>query len=173
MNYQTFSNLQFRQLLKKFFHSIHIDSRDTSGEQTPLVSVDITRLVLMFRKASNIHFQPKKRCTMVAPTQVEIPFYRGNGRQHGRRCGALAQVIWRTATLFLKKYIVPAGKRVGADLLEFAAPDIAGIVSGRRNFEAAAKNVGKQTLTKQLGSGNRWRTASRVIPTKSETRTNR
>ena len=56
MNYQTFSNLQFRPLLKNFFHSIHIDLRDTSGEKIPFVSVGITRLVLMFRKASNIHF---------------------------------------------------------------------------------------------------------------------
>ena len=55
MNYQTFSNLQFRPLLKNSFHSIHIDLRDTSGEKIPFVSVGITRLVLMFRKASNIH----------------------------------------------------------------------------------------------------------------------
>ena len=56
MNYQTFSNLQFRPLLKSFFHSIHIDLRDTSGEKLRFVSVGITRLVLMFIKASNIHF---------------------------------------------------------------------------------------------------------------------
>ena len=56
MIYQTFSNLQTRPLLKIFFHSIHIDLRDTSGEKIPFVSVGITRLVLMFRKASNIHF---------------------------------------------------------------------------------------------------------------------
>ena len=56
MNYQTFSNLQFRPLLNNSFHSIHIDLRDTSGEKIPFVSVGITRLVLMFRKASNIHF---------------------------------------------------------------------------------------------------------------------
>ena len=56
MNYQTFSNLQFRPLLKNSIHSIHIDLRDTSGEKIPFVSVGITRLVLMFRKASNIHF---------------------------------------------------------------------------------------------------------------------
>ena len=31
MNYQTFSSLQFRPLLKRYFHSIHIDLRDTSG----------------------------------------------------------------------------------------------------------------------------------------------
>ena len=36
MNYQTFSNLQFRPLLKYSFHSTHIDMRDTSGEKIPL-----------------------------------------------------------------------------------------------------------------------------------------
>ena len=56
MNYQTFSNLVFRRLLKNSFHSNHIDLRDTSGRKTPLVSAGITGLVLMFRKASNIHF---------------------------------------------------------------------------------------------------------------------
>ena len=56
MNYPTFSNLQFRRLLKNSFHSIHIDLRDTSGEKIPFVSVGITRLVFMFRKASDIHF---------------------------------------------------------------------------------------------------------------------
>ena len=56
MKYQTFSILQFRPLLKNSFPSIHIDPRDTSGEKILLLSVGITRLVLMFRKASNIHF---------------------------------------------------------------------------------------------------------------------
>ena len=55
MNYQTFSNLQFRPLLENSFHSIHNDLRDTSGEKMPFVSVGITRLVLMFRKVTSIH----------------------------------------------------------------------------------------------------------------------
>ena len=37
MNYQTFSNLQFRPLLENSFHSLHIDLRDTSGEKIPFV----------------------------------------------------------------------------------------------------------------------------------------
>ena len=68
---------------------------------------------------------------MVAAREVEIPFYRGNGRQQGRGLGALAQVIGRTAIPFLRKYIIPAAKRVGAGLLEFAAPGPAEVVSGR------------------------------------------
>ena len=141
MNYQTFSNLQFRPLLKNSFHSIHIVLRDTSGEKIPFVSVGITRLVLMFRKASDIHFLPKKLYKMVASRQVEIAYYRGVGRKRGRGLGALAQVIGRTAIPFLRKYFVPAAKRVGADLLEFAVPEVAEVVGGRKNFKTAAKSV--------------------------------
>ena len=104
---------------------------------------------------------------MVASRQVEIPYYRGVGRQRGRGFGALAQVIGRTALPFLRKYIVPAAKRVGADLLDFAAPEIGEVISGRKSFKSAAKSVGRQTLRKQLGEGSRKKTASRIIPTNS------
>ena len=111
---------------------------------------------------------------MVASGQVEIPYYRGVGRQRGRGFGTLAQVIGRTAIPFLRKYIVPGAKRVGADSLEFAVREIAEVVSGRKNFKTAAKSVGRQTTKKQLREGSRRRmggtrkkTASRVIPTKS------
>ena len=137
---------------------------------------------------------------MVASRQVEIPYYRAVGRQRGRGFGALAQVIGRTAIPFLRKYVVPAAKRIGADMLEFAVPEIAEVVSGRKNFKTAAKNVGKKTLRKQLGQGegqgsrravgsasgrelaygrqgSRWtgrkRTASRIIPTKSTKQSSR
>ena len=110
---------------------------------------------------------------MVASRQVEIPYYRGVGRERGRGFGALAQVIGRTAIPFLRKYIVPAAKRIGADLLEFAVPEIAEVVSGRKNFKTAAKSVEKQALEKQLGKGSRKRTASRTIPTKSTKQTSR
>ena len=115
---------------------------------------------------------------MVASREVEIPYYRGVGRQRGRGFGAPAQVIGRTAISFLRKCIIPAAKRVGADLLDFAVPESAVVVSGRKNFETAAKSVGRQTLRKQLGSGSRKRKgaigkrqASRFIPTKSAKQT--
>ena len=92
---------------------------------------------------------------MVASRQVEIPFYRGIGRQRSWGFGALAQVFGRTAIPFLRKYIIPGAKRVGADLLEFAVPELAEVVSGGKNFKASAKSVGRQTLSKQLGSGNK------------------
>ena len=104
---------------------------------------------------------------MVAPRQVEIPLYRGVGRQRGRGFGALAQTIGRTAIPFLCKYIVQAAKRVGADLLEFAVTDFAEVVRGGKNIKTAAKSVERQTLRKQLVSGGKKRSASRFIPTKT------
>ena len=98
---------------------------------------------------------------MVPSREVEFPYYKGVGRQRGRGFGALAQVIGRTAFPFLRNYIVPAAKRVGADLLQFAVPEIAEDVSGRKNIKTAAKSVGRQTLRKQLGSGSRKWSASK------------
>ena len=110
MNYQTFSNLQFRPLLKNSFHSIHIDLRDSSGEKIPFVAVGITRLVMMFRKVANFHFSHIRHYKMVASRKVEIPYYSGVGRQRRRGFGALAQAMGRTRIPFLRKYVVPAAK---------------------------------------------------------------
>ena len=112
------------------------------------VSVGITRHVLMFRKASNIHFYFKRSYKIVALRQVEIPFCGAFGRKRGRGFGALAQVVGRTANPFLRKLIFPAAKRVGADSLEFAAQKIAEVVIGGINFKTAAKSVPRQTLRK-------------------------
>ena len=68
---------------------------------------------------------------------------------------------------FLQENIDPTAKRVGANLLIVASPYIVEVVSGRKNFKTAAKNVGGQNLRKHLGSGSRERTASKVIKTKN------
>ena len=69
---------------------------------------------------------------MVASNSLEYPYYKGIGRQRESGFEALAQDIRRTAILFLRKYIVPAAKRVGADLLEFAVPEVTDVVSGKK-----------------------------------------
>ena len=52
----------------------------------------------------------------------DLSYFRVYSRQRGRGFGALAQTIGRTAIPFLRRYVVPAAKRVGADLLDIAAP---------------------------------------------------
>ena len=114
---------------------------------------------------------------MVASQQVGIPYDRGVGRQRGRAFCSLAQVIGRTAFPFLPKYVVPAVKRIGADMLEFAAPEIGEVITGRKSFKSAAKSMGKQTLRKELAEGSRRRTGGsksrRIIPTKTTKQSSR
>ena len=83
----------------------------------------------------------------------DLPYFRGYSRQRGRGFGSLAQTIGRTAIPFLRRYVVPAAKRVGADLIELAAPEIGNVLAGRKKFKSAATDVGKNTLRKQLGGG--------------------
>ena len=100
---------------------------------------------------------------MVASRQVEIPLVdnlEGNSVH-------LHKLLGESQIHFCLNLFFQAAKRVGADLLAFAAPESAQIVSGRKNFKTVAKSVGKQTLRKQIGSGGRKRTASSVLPTKS------
>ena len=73
----------------------------------------------------------------------------------GIRCTCIS--YWGAAIPFLRKNIVPAAKRVVADLLEVAFPKNLEVVSGRKKFKTTAKNVGRQTLRKNLVSGNRKR----------------
>ena len=100
---------------------------------------------------------------MVASNTLELPYYKSIRRQRGRGLGALAQVIGRTAILFLRKYIVPNGTRAGADLLEFAVPEVVDVISGKKNFKTAAKDVGRQTMRKQHGGSKQ----KRIIPVKN------
>ena len=79
----------------------------------------------------------------------------------------------RTPIPFLLKYVVPHTERVDSDFLEFAVPEIADVVSSRKNSKTAAMCLEKQNLIKHLGSGSRLWIASKVFPTKSAKETGR
>ena len=101
----------------------------------------------------------------------DLPYFRGYSRQKGRGLGALAQTIGRTAIPFLRKHVVPAAKRVGADLPDIAAPKIGKFLTGKKKFKSVAADVGKKTLRKQLKVGKiRKRRIIRRTPPKNSRR---
>ena len=85
---------------------------------------------------------------MVASRELELLYYRGVTRQRGRGFGTLAEVIGRTAVPFVKKFMVPAARRVGADLLDYAVPEMTEVISGKKSLKSAVTSVGKETLRK-------------------------
>ena len=84
--------------------------------------------------------------------------------------GLLRKLLGELQFPFCVNIVVPPAKRIGADMLEFAVPEIGEVVSGRKNFKTAAKSVGKKTLKKQLGEGKKHK---RIIPTKSTKQSSR
>ena len=112
---------------------------------------------------------------MVAQSSANFPIFRGHARQSGRGFGALAKTLARTAIPFIKKYIVPAAKRIGADLFEIAAPGIGEVVRGRKKLKTFAKDVGKKKVRKQLGGGKKKskRRTRRTISQKSSSKISR
>ena len=64
----------------------------------------------------------------------------------------------------LIKNLIPAAKRIGADLFENAAPENGEVVSGRKKLKTFAKVVGAKTVQKQLGVGKRNTSVELVEP---------
>ena len=112
---------------------------------------------------------------MVAQSSANFSNFCGHARQRGRGFGALAQTLGRTAIPFIKKYIVPAAKKIGADLFEIAAPDFGKVVRGRKKIKTFAKDVGTKTVRKQLGGGKKKpkRRIRRTISRKSSSKISR
>ena len=59
MNYQNFPNLQQKKILKNSLHSIKLELRDSYDKKVPFSSEGVTRALLIFRRASDNHFQFK------------------------------------------------------------------------------------------------------------------
>ena len=98
----------------------------------------------------------------------DLPYFCGYSRQRGRGFGGLSQTFGRTAIPFLRRYVAPAAKRVRADLLDIAAPEIGNVLTGKKKFKSVAADVGKKTLPKQLGAGkNRKRRIIEEFPQKA------
>ena len=76
---------------------------------------------------------------MVAQSSANFTIFRGNARQPGTNFGTQAQTLERTVTPFIKKYIVLAAKRIGADSYEIAAQELGELVSGRKNSKTLQK----------------------------------
>lgn len=85
--------------------------------------------------------------------QVNAPYFRGSARQRGRGFGSVALTVGRAAIPLIRKFVLPAAKRMGKTALELAVPELMEIATGKTKPKAAAKRIAKATLKKQLGGG--------------------
>ena len=77
-----------------------------------------------------------------------MPHFSGHYRQRGSGFGALAMGIGRVELPLAWKFIVPAAKRIGKELLVQAAPEIIDIATRKKTPKQALKNTVKNTIKK-------------------------
>ena len=99
-----------------------------------------------------------------------MPHFSGHYRQRGSGFGALAMGIRRVALPLARKFIVPAAKSIGKELLVQAAPEIMNIATRKKTPKQALKNTVKNTIKKQVGAGRSKSRMSRKRKTATTTR---
>ena len=77
-----------------------------------------------------------------------LPYFEGVPRQRGRGFGALARTVARTTLPILKKYVLPAAKKIGRDVIESAIPEVGGVLSGQTSIKKSSKEDCKINNTK-------------------------
>ena len=99
-----------------------------------------------------------------------MPYFSGHYRQRGSGFGALAAGIGRVALPIARKFIWPAAKKLGQELLTQGAPELVNVVTKKQTARQALKNTVKKTARKQLGGSYQRRRRSMR---KSQTRRTR
>lgn len=101
-----------------------------------------------------------------------LPYFRGVPRQKGRGLGALAGTVIRTAFPIIKKFVIPAAKKIGRDVIGAAVPEIGEVVSGRQSVKRALKRTANTAIRNQIGGGRakRKRTYKKTLRSKRTSR---
>ena len=105
---------------------------------------------------------------------ANMPHFSGHYRQRGSGFGALAAGIGRFALPLARKFILPAAKKIGRELLVQGAPELIDVVTTKKSPKQALKNTVKKTVRKQTGGGTRRRQKRKTLTNKnSNNRTRR
>ena len=80
-----------------------------------------------------------------------MPHFSRHYRQRGSGFGALAAGIGRVALPLARKFIWPAAKRIGRELLVQGAPELVEVATKRKSAKQALKSTVAKTARKQIG----------------------
>ena len=93
--------------------------------------------------------------------QAVLPHFTGYSRQRGSGIGSLAAGVGRVALPFAKKFLLPAVKSIGKDLIANTLPELVEVVSKKKSPKQAAKSAIRKTIKKQIGGRKKRRVIKR------------
>ena len=80
--------------------------------------------------------------------QAVLPHFTGYSRQRGSGIGSLAAGVGRVALPFAKKFLLPAVKSIGKDLITNTLPELVEVVSKKKSPKQAAKSAIRKTINR-------------------------
>ena len=86
-----------------------------------------------------------------------LPHFSGHYRQRGSGFGALASGIGRVALPLARKFLLPAAKRIGKELLLQSVPELMDVIGKKKSPKQALKNTISNTVKKQTGGSSALR----------------
>ena len=89
-----------------------------------------------------------------------MPHFSGHYRQRGSGFGALAAGIGRVSLPLARKFLWPAAKKIGRDLLVQGAPELVEVATKRKSAKQALNSTVAKTARKQIGGSLQSRIAS-------------
>ena len=92
-----------------------------------------------------------------------LPYFSGHYRQRCSGFGALASGIGRISLPVARKFILPAAKRVGKELLLQSVPELMDVVSKKKSPKQTLKHTTSITVKKQTGGSLALRMRQRRI----------
>ena len=98
---------------------------------------------------------------------TSLPHFSGYYRQRGSGFGALAAGIGRVALPLARRFILPAAKRIGRELLKQGVPELVDVVSKKKSPKQALKNTVSNTIKKQTGGRARQQRPRKQIGSRS------
>ena len=93
--------------------------------------------------------------------QAVLPHFTGYSRQRGSGIGSLAAGVGRVALPFAKKFLLPAVKSIGKDLIANTLPELVEVAFKKKSPKQAANSAIRKTIKKQIGGSRKRRVIKR------------
>ena len=87
--------------------------------------------------------------------QAVLPHFTGYFSPYGSGIGSWAAGVGQDPLPFPKKFLLPAVKSIGKDLIANTVPELVEVVSKKNSPKQAAKSAIRKTITKQIGGSKK------------------